>query len=231
MEYLKYIMVLLGLLAGIPLVWRRREALGLESPGQALLLCFGFSLCSVLAAMAFAALEGLISGTGAGFGSISTYGVYLFCPAAVLLAARAAGKDGGRWLDMFALYALPSLFLMRVNCLLSGCCVGRYITADGPRWPVRQAEMAFYGVFLIVLLRREKAGAPEGTAFPLLAAVYGAFRFAAEWFREGSGGSLIHLAHVWSMMAVIIGLGVYFELNSGRTQKSGPRRERSVSKC
>lgn len=221
----------MGLLAGFPLVWMRRGALGLKGPGQVLVMCLGFSLCSVLAAMVFACLEGLLSGGWHSFGSISTYGVYLFCPAAVLLAARAAGKDGLCWLDAFALYAPVSLLLMRCNCLASGCCSGRVIGDTGLYWPTREAEMVFYAVILLVLLRRERAGAPKGTAFPLLAASYGAFRFVEEWFRAGSGGSLIHLAHLWSVAAVVAGLGVYFELNSGRAQKRAPRRERRVSKC
>lgn len=229
MEYLKYITVLLGVLAGFPLVWKRREKLGLRGPWQVSLACLGFSACSVLAAMVFAWLEGWLSGGGNSFGSISTYGVYLFCPPTILLTARAAGKDAGHWLDVFALYAAPSLFLMRINCLLSGCCAGRHLGSTGLRWPVRQAEMVFYGVFLLVLLRRERAGVPKGTAFPLLATSYGAFRFVEEWFRDAGGSSLVHLAHLWSALAFIIGAGLYFELNNGRTKR--PYRERSVSKC
>lgn len=228
---MKYVMLFLGVLVGIPFIWRQREQLGLKRPWQALLLCLGFSAGSMLSAMIFASLEELLSGNGFGFGAISTYGVYFFCSPAVYFAAKRVKRDGWRWMDMFAVYALPSLFLMRINCLLNGCCGGRAIGDTGLHWPTRQAEMIFYAIMFLILLRREKAGAQNGTAFPLLAAAYGAFRFIEEWFRDHSGGSLIHLAHIWSLMAVIIGLGLYFELNSGRTQKSGPRRERSVSKC
>lgn len=218
-EYSKYLTVLLGFLAGYPLVWRRKETLGLKKGWQAVLLCICFSACSVLSALVFATLEGLLGGEGLRFGEISTYGVYLFCPIVIFLTVRATERDGGRWMDVFALYALPSLFLMRCNCLFSGCCGGRAIGQTGLFWPTREAEMVFYAVMFLVLLRREKRGAPKGTAFPLLAAAYGGFRFVVEWFRATSGDALIHLAHLWSVLSVITGIAVYFELMKRSTEK------------
>ena len=227
---MKYVMLFLGVLAGIPFMWRQWEQLGLKRPWQALLLCLGFSAGSMLSAMLFASLEGLLSGNGFRFGAISTYGVYFFFPPAVYFAAKGMKRDGWRWVDMFAVYAVPSLFLMRCNCLASGCCGGRPIGSTGFYWPTRQAEMIFYAIMFLVLLRREKAGAQNGTAFPLLAGAYGSFRFIEEWFRDHPGGALVHMAHTWSLMAILIGFGLYFELNSGRTQASGPRKKRSISK-
>ena len=213
---MKYVMLVLGVLAGIPFVWRQREPLGLKKPWQVLLLCLGFSAGSMLSAMLFASLEGLLSGNGFRFVAISTYGVYFFFPLAVYFAAKGMKRNGWRWVDMFAVYAAPSLFLMRINCLVSGCCGGRPIGSTGFYWPTRQAEMIFYVIRFLVLIRREKAGARTGTAFPLLAGTYGTFRFIEELFRDHPGGSLFHMAHIWSMMAVIIGFGLYFELNSDR---------------
>ena len=228
---MKYVMLFLGVLAGIPLIWRQREPLGLKKPWQVLLLCLGFSAGSTLSAMLFASLEGLLSGNGFRFGAISTYGVYFFAPPAVYFAAKAAKRDGWRWVDMFAVYAPPSLFLMRINCLASGCCGGSPIGSTGFHWPTRQAEMIFYAIMFLVLLRREKAGARIGTAFPLLAGAYGAFRFIEEWFRDYSLGALIHMAHIWSLMALIIGFGLYFELASSdggfNTTAARPKKERS----
>lgn len=40
---MKYVMLFPGVPAGIPLIWRQREPLGLKNPRQALLLCLGFS--------------------------------------------------------------------------------------------------------------------------------------------------------------------------------------------
>ena len=223
---MKYVMLFLGVLAGIPFIWKQREQLGLKRPWQILLLCLSFSAGSTLSAMLFASLEGLLSGNGFRFGAISTYGVYFFFPLAVYFAAKGMKRDGWRWVDMFAVYAVPSLFLMRINCLVSGCCGGSPIGSTGLHWPTRQAEMIFYAIMFLVLLRREKAGTQIGTAFPLLAGVYGAFRFIEEWFRDYSLGVLIHMAHIWSLMAIIIGFGIYFKLNGGWAQANRPRNDK-----
>lgn len=228
-EYFKYLAILLGLLAGYPLAWSKRSCLGLEKAWQVGLTCLGFTVCSVLSAMAFAMLESLISGGTLSPGAISTYGIYFVCPIPLLAAAKAAGKDGRSWLDVFALYAMPSLFFLRINCLLSGCCGGRRIGATDFHWPTREVELIFYVAMLLVLLRRERAGAVKGTAFPLLMVAYGLFRFAEEWFREGGTG-LLHLAHGWSAIACIVGLGLYLEIKEN-SKRGKSRGERGALKC
>lgn len=230
-DHVKYIVILLGLLAGFPLVWRRRERLGLHDPSQAALACSLLTALSVGSAMLFAALESAISGGTVSLGAVSTYGVYFICPILLLLLARVLKRDAKSWFDVYALYALPSLFLLRCNCLVSGCCSGRPIADTGLHWPTRQAELVFYAAMLLVLLRREKADAPAGTAFPLLMASYGAFRFIEEWFREAQGAGLIHLAHAWSVAAIVIGLGLYFELGNDRVRGKRTHGERSAFKC
>lgn len=226
----KYLAVLLGMVLGFPLVWQRRDLLMVKQPWQAILICILFSALSVAAAMLFAAFESLISGNGVHFGAISTYGVYFFCPLALLLLARLMKRDACGGLDVFALYAMPSLFLIRCNCLLAGCCGGRAIPGTDLHWPTRQAEMVFYMVLLLLFLRREKRGAVPGTGFPLFMAIYGAFRFVEEWFRIGSGDKLIHLAHIWSLVSIVVGLGFYYELKNRKTT-TGTRRERRAKKC
>lgn len=206
----KYFAVVLGLLAGFPLVRQRCSRLDLTDwPGGAVLLCAAFSVFSVISAILFAILEQALRGETISIGAISTYGVYFICPVMILLLSRLLHWDGRRMLDIYALYALPSLFLLRINCLICGCCGGRPIGNTGLYWFTREAEMVFYAVVMIVLLRREKRGVAPGTAFPLLMASYGVFRFVEEWFRTGDGW--LHLAHGWSVIAVIIGLGLYFE--------------------
>lgn len=213
-SYGKYLAVLLGVLAGFPLVWRRRDSLGLKRPWQIVLICAAFSVFSVLSAILFAALESLLGGQSPSFGAISTYGVYLICPFLVLLLSKALKRNPRSVFDAYAFYALPSLFLLRCNCLWSGCCGGRFIPGSGSlHWPTREAEMIFYAAMLLLLLFRERRGVPPGTAFPVLMFSYGAFRFVEEWFREGSGTSLVHLAHLWSIIALVVGLGFYLELN------------------
>ena len=229
-RYVKYIAVAFGVIIGCLLMWKRREQLGIRTPLQTVVSCVTLCALSVLATKIFATMEFLISGKGFSFGATSTYGVYFVCPPVLLLLTKALKWNVKNWFDVYALCIAPTVFFLRINCLISGCCGGRPIGSTGLHWPTREAEMVFYTVMLLVLLRREKQDAPPGTAFPLLMAAYGAFRFIEEWFREADGTSLLHLAHGWSLVACVIGLGLYFELSkNGKRGKA--RGERSALKC
>lgn len=221
----KYIAVLLGILLGWPLLLRRQP---IRRPGQslrALLLAVGLSAVSVASAMLFAAMESLLGGSTQSFGAISTYGIYLIAPLLLLAVAAALKLDARQLFDDYALYALPSLFLLRINCLLAGCCGGTQIAHTGLTWPTRQAEMLFYAIMLLVLLRREKRGAPPGTGFPLLMMCYAAFRFEVEWFRTVEPPAALHIAHIWSVLTFIIGLLLYLKI------RKLPDKERGNCTC
>lgn len=222
-EYGKYIAILAGLISGLPLVWQRREKLAVKSAAGSLAVCIMFSAFSVLSALLFGCLESVISGNGMTFSAISTYGIYSICPLLILLVCRFTGKEAKAVFDVYALYALPSLFFLRINCMAAGCCGGRQIGLTELHWPTRQAEMIFYLIMFVILLKREHK-TKAGTAFPLLTGAYGIFRFFCEWLREADTGSLVHLAHGWSCLAAVIGLGIYFELANEDKRKGSTRK-------
>lgn len=171
--------------------------------------------------MLFAGIENLISGEGFRFSAISTYGVYFICPFFLLAFAKIGRREIRGLFDVFALYAMPSLFLIRCNCLMAGCCGGTEIPGTNLHWPTREAEMLFYIFMLFFLIRREKNGAVRGTAFPLLMICYGGFRFVEEWFRDLPGAGTIHLAHLWSLIAIAAGCSIYFELKTHEEKHRG----------
>lgn len=220
-DYTKYIALFLGIAAGLPIVWQRRKPLGQKNILQVILICLAFSVCSTVSAMIFAGVEGVISGEGFGMGAVSTYGVYLICPFMLAVFAKVLKIKMSDMFDVFALYALPSLFFLRCNCLISGCCGGKEIFSTGLTWPTREAELIFYVIMLIVLLKHEKKKVPKGTAFPLLMIAYGSFRFIEEWFRTASGAGVIHLAHIWSLIAITAGASIYLELKSQKREHRG----------
>jgi len=221
LDYTKYIALFLGILAGFPIVWQRRNRLGKINAFQTLLVCIAFSICSTISAMLFAGIESIISGHGFTVTSISTYGIYFICPLMLMLLAKVCNLRISNIFDIFALYALPSLFFLRCNCLISGCCGGKEIFDTGIHWPTREAELIFYIVMLIFLLKREKKNVSGGTLFPLLMVSYGSFRFIEEWFRISSGAGAVHPAHIWSLIAAAIGLSIYFELQSPKRMNRG----------
>jgi prolipoprotein diacylglyceryltransferase len=123
--------------------------------------------------------------------------------------------------DLLALYAVPSLFLQRVCCLIAGCCQGNLIPGTEMRWPTRELELVFYVLLFVYFLRKEKSETfIKGSLFPILMISYGTFRFLEEGFREADGTSFAHMAHLWSILAIIIGVCIYTELTHNRGNKN-----------
>jgi len=210
-NYSLYIFVAAGLLAGVPAVWIYRERTGVRTGWGVALLCVLYSVCSLLSAMLFAKIEGWISGTEGG--NISTYGIYLIGPfillfTSVLFLLKPAGV-----MDVFALYAMPSLFLMRCHCLVWGCCGGLPMFGTGLNWPTRESEMVFYIIMFIVLWKKLKRNDIPGQLFPLLMISYGCFRFVNQWFRD-TGSPGLHLSHGWSVLCALIGLVLFLRVRA-----------------
>lgn len=213
-----YAAVLAGFLLGIPAVRLSRNK-GIKIPLYLdSLKCLAFSAFSVISVLLFASLEGLIGGKGFHVGAVSTYGAYLIAPLFLLLIFR---KDRGLVFDDFAVYVPVSLLLQRIRCIINGCCIGKIMGSSGMRWPVREAEIVFYTVMLIcfVAYRRKSYNASKskyigvkGIMFPLLMICYGCLRFLLEFLRDNGKASLFHMAHIWSVLAVLTGLSIYIEI-------------------
>jgi hypothetical protein len=203
-ENILYISLILGILAGYPLVRNVNHQFSLKTGRQVFLRCCLFTVVSVASVMLFASLEGLLSGQGFHFGAVSTYGLYLIAPLFLLLLLR---RESRAYFDGYALYVLPSMILQRIKCLIEGCCYGKLIGTTGWRYPTREMEIVFYIVMILVLKKHNNND--DGRLFPLLMVSYSAFRFFNEFMREGPG--VIHLAHLWSIAVFVIGYSIYAE--------------------
>lgn len=218
-ENAMYLFVAAGLLAGVPVVWFFRERIGVRSWGGVTALCVIYSVSSVISAMLFAQLENLIStGNISGLGAISTYGIYLIGPFILMAAGKILRLKTAGVMDVFALYAMPSLFLMRCHCLVAGCCFGLPMYDTGFKWPTRESEMVFYIVMFIVLWLMLRKNKIPGQLFPLLMISYGCFRFINQWFRD-TGTTGLHMSHIWSILCAIIGLSLLLEFRAKALKK------------
>lgn len=223
-RYMLYIFVLFGMLLGVPVVWYFRERAGTRRAG-AVLLCVFYSVSSVIAAMLFAQLEALIGqGEAANGGAVSTYGIYFIAPLMLLLFAKLLKMNIGGVLDIYALYAMPSMFMMRVNCLIADCCKGLPMWDSGYHWPTRESELVFYTVMFLILWRLLKKNKVPGQLFPLLMTCYGCFRFINQWFRD-TGSEGFHMAHGWSLLCAVIGLSLLLQLQA-QNSKANTNKKR-----
>lgn len=231
-EYIsKHIPLLLLLLLGTAFTfgWTMRNRDRLRYQWYAALpLALLHTLVGVACVMLFAKLENI--GRPVSPGAMSLFGAIFFLPLFYFLLAKLTKRKTADVFDVFAVSMGFTLLCARVNCIFSGCCLGACITgADGPRWPTREIEIAFYAVFLTILIVRILKQKNHGEIYPLYMVSYGAFRFVIEFFREpGAGAPLIgvlHISHIWAILSVILGLSIYFEVQKRYSKKSGGKKK------
>ncbi len=145
------------------------------------------------------------------WGGRSFYGAIFFVPAAFALVAVLLRVSYGKILDMCAPAICVMLVLMKVLCLIEGCCAGRllFVLSAGKKilFPSQMVELlAAAAIFVMLLFGFRKK--PVGTIYPRLMVLYGASRFVLNFFRAewaNYDGGMIPLGTVWSVVAVIIG--------------------------
>lgn len=160
--------------------------------------------------------------TGSG-GNMSLYGGMFLMPAFYGAVARTGRKKAADVFDVFTVCMLFTLLCARVNCIFSGCCAGLPIPGTGLHWPTRQLEILYYIAALAVMAPKAKNGQRRGMLYPLYMVSYGGFRFVTEFFRVSASGQLLHPAHLWSALAVGLGISIAAELQT-KQKKGGDQK-------
>ena len=167
----------------------------------------------VLTAKVFAFLESGFNTDS--FGNMRLFGVVFFMPLAYWLGAKLSKRSYREVFDVFTPCMIFTVMCARINCIVSGCCIGLPIPGmNGVRFPTREAEILFYIILLICLCPRVLKGKYRGQAYPIYMISYGAFRFVVEFFRSADTSSVFHSAHIWALIALIIGISIYAEIKS-----------------
>lgn len=188
----------------------------------AVLIAIAHTVYGVLTVKAFAFLE--TGFDGASLGNMSLFGGVFMMPLAYWLGAKISKRPIKEVFDIFTPCMIFTVMCARVNCILSGCCQGLPIPGtNGMHFPTREAEILFYVILLVLLCPRIWRGMTQGRAYPLYMMCYGAFRFIIEFFRESDAAGLFHRAHLWALIALLLGISIYIEM---KTSKTKPRRRR-----
>lgn len=216
------LMLLLGCGTLFNVYWlhRCRERLHLRWL-SVLLLSVLHTVLGVLSVKVFALFE-----TG-DFSNMSLFGGVFFMPLVYWAFAKLSGRKAADVFDVFTICLVFTLMCARLNCMISGCCLGAHIPIEGLthlRFPTRELELLFYVLLLSRLWRKVVTGSARGMIYPIYMISYGIFRFVTETLRfSDRTDSILHVSHLWALLSLGIGISIYGELRK-KEKKTGGRR-------
>lgn len=209
-----------GTLFNVYWLHRCRERLHLRWL-SVLLLSVLHTVLGVLSVKVFALFE-----TG-DFSNMSLFGGVFFIPLFYWGVAKLAKQKAADVFDVFTICLVFTLMCARLNCIISGCCLGAHIPIEGLthlRFPTRELELLFYVLLLSRLCRKVLSGSARGMIYPIYMISYGIFRFVTETLRVSNRtDSILHISHLWALLSLGIGISIYGELRK-KEKKAGGRR-------
>jgi prolipoprotein diacylglyceryltransferase len=209
-----------GTLFNVYWLHRCRERLHLRWL-SVLLLSVLHTVLGVLSVKVFALFE-----TG-NFSNMSLFGGVFFMPLFYWGVAKLAKQKAADVFDVFTICLVFTLMCARLNCMISGCCLGAHIPIEGLthlRFPTRELELLFYVLLLSRLWRKVLSGSARGMIYPIYMISYGIFRFVTETLRfSDRTDSILHVSHLWALLSLGIGISIYGELQK-KEKKTGGRR-------
>ena len=209
-----------GTLFNVYWLHRCRERLHLRWL-SVLLLSVLHTVLGVLSVKVFALFE-----TG-NFSNMSLFGGVFFMPLFYWGVAKLAKQKTADVFDVFTICLVFTLMCARLNCIISGCCLGAHIPIEGLthlRFPTRELELIFYVILLSRLWRKVLSGSARGMIYPIYMIAYGIFRFVTETLRfSDRTDSILHVSHLWALLSLGIGISIYGELRK-KEKKTGGRR-------
>lgn len=198
-----------GTLFNVYWLHRCRERLHLRWL-SVLLLSVLHTVLGVLSVKVFALFE-----TG-NFSNMSLFGGVFFMPLFYWGVAKLAKQKTADVFDVFTICLVFTLMCARLNCIISGCCLGAHIPIEGLthlRFPTRELELLFYVLLLSRLWRKVLSGSARGMIYPIYMISYGIFRFVTETLRfSDRTDSILHVSHLWALLSLGIGISIYGEL-------------------
>ena len=144
-------------------------------------------------------------------GGRSFYGAVFLIPVLFFVVAKLLRIAYGEILDICAPAECIMLAIMKVQCVIDGCCSGKriYIGADGDSFvfPSQFVELVGAILILILLLYMTRNKMNRGMIYPWYLVIYGSSRFILNYFRAETSVYMLGLTAgaFWSVVAVIIG--------------------------
>lgn len=140
-------------------------------------------------------------------GGTSFYGAVFFVPVAFLAVAKVLKESYPCVMDLCAPAECAMLVIMKIQCLLSGCCGGRILFGE-TRFPSQLAELLNALLIMVVLLLMARKKPGRGDLYPMYMVIYGCSRFVLNLLREKQDVFCMGLpaGNFWSVIAVACGI-------------------------
>ena len=141
------------------------------------------------------------------FGGTSFFGAILFIPV-LLLPGMLLGISFRDLMDLCAPAECLMLAFMKLDCLQSNCCLGKYLPALEFQFPSQIVEMLTILVIMLLLLKLEHSKKHRGQLYGHYLILYGVTRFILNWFRYGLTPFvwILPAGNFWSLVAIALGL-------------------------
>ncbi|MBR2914488.1 MAG: prolipoprotein diacylglyceryl transferase [Clostridia bacterium] len=145
------------------------------------------------------------------FGGLSFFGAVFLVPIVFVLVALILRVPYNKLMDCCAVGECVMLALMKVHCILSGCCIGRplYVTEKGDvLFPSRSVELVVAIIIFAILFFWAMKGKFTGQLYAWYLVIYGLTRFVLNIFREAwvTKQMLLPFGNIWSLVAIFVGV-------------------------
>ena len=153
------------------------------------------------------------------WGGTSFFGAVFFVPLAFIGVAYLLKLPYNELLDLCAPAECMMLVIMKVQCLLAGCCQGRLLF-QGFRFPSQAAELINALALAGILMWIAYKGRGKGRIYPMYLVLYGVTRFILNFFREEfvTTDMIVPFGTIWSVVAVAAGI-LWLVLLNKRAEK------------
>ena len=145
------------------------------------------------------------------WGGTSFFGGVLFMPAFLLVFALALKLKYLQVLDLCSPGICIVSAVMKIRCIIDGCCKGIILYTDSAgqdvRFPSQIVELVFALLLMVCMIYWIKTKKYPNKLYPLFMIIYGEGRFGLNFLRETNPFiSFIPAGHFWAVISVIVGV-------------------------
>lgn len=162
------------------------------------------------------------------FSGVSFFGAMLFIPLFSIVVAKIIKVNYYVYMDIAAPSVAIMLALMKINCMISGCCQGMIIGYDSSsnpiRFPSQIVEFITALILCIILILLIKKKGYTTLIFPIFMVFYGSLRFLLNLFREAPEFFFgLPIGNMWAIITIMIGVVWFvlkFKVNNKKNKKA-----------